>query len=66
MLILNRYAGETLVLGGNSFVKVLEVRPDGRVTIGIDAPREIEIDRLEIYNRNKKSGRQVKGAIDKS
>lgn len=65
MLVLERYKGQSLVIGGNIDVQVLGVNANGRVRLGITAPREIEVDKLEIYNRNQPSGRQTRGSEDK-
>jgi carbon storage regulator len=40
MLVLSRRVGESLVIGDNVVVTVLEVRGD-MIRIGIDAPREV-------------------------
>lgn len=58
MLILNRKAGESIILGDNIEVKILEVQ-DGKIKIGIQAPKDITILRKEVYDavieENKKS-----------
>lgn len=50
MLILTRRAGETLVIGDDVRVKVLEVKGQ-QVRIGVTAPREVAVHREEIYDR---------------
>ena len=50
MLILTRRAGETLVIGEDVRVKVLEVKGQ-LVRIGVTAPREVSVHREEIYER---------------
>lgn len=47
MLILTRKAGETITIGDNIQVKVLSIK-GGQVRIGIDAPREINVNREEV------------------
>lgn len=58
MLILNRKAGESIIIGEDIEITILEIE-DGRIKIGIDAPRDINILRKEIYiditEENKKS-----------
>lgn len=58
MLILARKPGESIVIGEDIEITILEVE-EGRVKIGIDAPRDINILRKEIYiditEENKKS-----------
>lgn len=49
MLILNRKPGETIIIGENIEVKILEVQ-DGKVKIGIEAPKDISILRKEVYD----------------
>ena len=48
MLALTRKKGESLVIGNNVEVLVLEVRGD-QVKIGIDAPKDVPVYRKEVY-----------------
>lgn len=48
MLVLSRRAGESVVIGDDIVVTVLEVRGDV-VRIGIDAPRSVRVHREEVY-----------------
>ncbi|MGN6331585.1 MAG: carbon storage regulator CsrA [Motilibacteraceae bacterium] len=48
MLVLSRRAGESIVVGDDVVVTVLEVRSDV-VRIGIDAPRSVRVHREEVY-----------------
>jgi len=47
MLVLTRRIGQTLLIGGEIAVTVLDVKGDS-IRIGIDAPRETRIQRAEI------------------
>lgn len=47
MLVLSRRAGESVVIGENVTISVLEVRGDV-VRIGIDAPRSVAVHRSEL------------------
>jgi carbon storage regulator len=47
MLVLSRRAGESVVLGGDITITVLEVRGDV-VRVGIDAPRSLKVHRAEL------------------
>lgn len=48
MLVLSRKANESIMIGKDIEIKVLGVE-DGKVKIGIEAPRDIEIHRKEVY-----------------
>lgn len=50
MLVLERRPGETIVIGDDITVMVVRVRGDV-VRIGVEAPKELRVDRLEIRER---------------
>lgn len=50
MLILTRRPDETVVIGNDIRVRVMAVNGN-QVRIGIEAPKNIEVDREEIYER---------------
>jgi carbon storage regulator len=50
MLVLSRKAGESLRIGGDTIIRVLEVR-GGKVRLGFDAPSHVPIHREEVYQR---------------
>ena len=50
MLILSRRVGEKLIIGENVTVTILGVKGK-QIRIGIDAPRDIAVNREEIYQR---------------
>ena len=52
MLILNRKVNESIIVGDNIEIKILEV-VDGKIKIGIEAPREVRVLRKEIYDEVK-------------
>lgn len=47
MLVLSRKKDEVLCIGDNIRLVIVEVRGD-KVRLGVEAPREIEVDRLEV------------------
>ncbi len=49
MLVLTRKPGQSIVIGEEIIVTVLEVRGD-QVRLGVQAPRELPIHREEVYN----------------
>ncbi len=50
MLVLSRKIGESLVIGDDITVTVLDVQR-GQVRIGIDAPKHVRVDRQEMRAR---------------
>ena len=48
MLVLTRRANQSIMIGADIVVTVLEVRGD-QVRIGIDAPRSVSVHREEIF-----------------
>lgn len=63
MLVLSRRAGESVVLGDDITVTVLEVRGDV-VRIGIDAPRSLKVHRAELLAQLEESNRQAASPSD--
>jgi len=50
MLVLTRRPGESIVVGQNIIITVIEIK-GGQVRIGIDAPRDVQVHREEIYEQ---------------
>jgi len=50
MLVLTRRLGEEIVIGGNVFVRIVDVQ-GSKVRVGIDAPQSVSVDRREVHER---------------
>jgi carbon storage regulator len=50
VLILTRKVGESIMIGESVEVKVLGLRA-GQIKIGIEAPKDVQVHREEIYQR---------------
>jgi carbon storage regulator len=48
MLVLSRQKDESIMIGDNVEITIVDVRGD-KVRLGITAPKEIPVHRLEIY-----------------
>ena len=58
MLVLSRRAGESVVLGEDVVVTILEVRGDV-VRVGIEAPRSVKVHRAELLAQLEETNRQA-------
>ncbi len=56
MLILTRRPTETLVIGDNVTITVLDIK-GGRVRLGVNAPREVIVNREEILEKTRREHR---------
>ena len=67
MLVLTRRANQSIMIGSDVVVTVLEVRGD-QVRIGIDAPRSISVHREEVFREleaaNRAAASPVSGALE--
>jgi carbon storage regulator len=48
MLVLSRQRDESIIIGDNIVVTIVDIRGD-KVRLGIDAPTEIPVHRQEVY-----------------
>jgi carbon storage regulator len=60
MLVLSRRANQSIVIGSDVIVTVLEVRGD-HVRLGIDAPRTVSVHREEVYAEIQRENRSAAG-----
>lgn len=63
MLVLTRRIGESLVIGDDVIIRVLDVKGDV-VRIGVDAPRHVQIHRQEVYEAVKAANRAAAASSD--
>ncbi len=63
MLILRRKTGESLILGDDIKITVVESSSDG-VRLAIDAPKEVTVLREELAEATK-ANREAAGTVDK-
>lgn len=57
MLILTRRVGETIIIGDDIRIVVVDIKQN-QIRLGIEAPLDVSVHRLEIYERikNKENG----------
>ena len=58
MLVLSRKRGQSVIIGNEIVVKVVEVNRD-IIKLGIEAPREISVHREEVYEMIRKENRKA-------
>lgn len=47
MLVLSRHVGEIICVGNDIQISIVDIRGD-KVRLGITAPKEVSVDRIEI------------------
>lgn len=62
VLVLTRRVGESIVVGDDVVVTVLEVKGDGIVRLGIDAPRSVRVHRAEVHAAVMQANREAASA----
>ena len=63
MLVLSRHRDESIMIGDNIVITVVDVRGD-KVRLGIDAPTDIPVHRQEVYDAIQRERQQNNSAID--
>jgi len=61
VLVLTRKLGESIVIGENIRVTVIDVHGK-QVRLGVEAPRDVSVHRGEVYERIVEENRQAAGA----
>jgi carbon storage regulator len=63
MLILTRKEEESLIIDGKIEITIIKSE-DGKVKLGITAPKEIEIHRKEIFEKIQEENKEAKAKKD--
>ncbi len=63
MLVLTRRPGESIMIGDDVVVTVLDVRGDV-VRVGIKAPRSVQVHREEVYRELQKANQEAASPSD--
>jgi carbon storage regulator len=63
MLVLTRRAGESVMIGNNVVVTVLEARGDV-IRLGIQAPRDVQVHREEVFRELQSANREAASPTD--
>ena len=58
MLVLTRKAGESIVIGDNIEITVIETKGD-QIKLGIKAPKEVDIHRKELFEAIQQANQQA-------
>lgn len=58
MLVLSRKKNETIIIGDDITIVVVEIRGD-KVRLGIEAPKEVPVHRQEVYDAIKRGAAQT-------
>ena len=58
MLVLSRQRDETIMIGDDVEITVVDIRGD-KVRLGITAPRQIQVHRKEVYEAIKRENQQA-------
>jgi carbon storage regulator len=58
MLVLSRTRDESIIIGDNIVVTVVDVRGD-KVKLGIDAPQDVTVHRREVYEAIRRENQQA-------
>ena len=58
MLVLSRHRDESIMIGDNIVVTIVDIRGD-KVRLGIDAPQDIPVHRQEVYEAIQRENRKA-------
>lgn len=60
MLMLTRRPGERLMIGNNVVVQIMEIKGN-QVRVGVEAPKDIDVDREEIFMKKQSDRNNTAG-----
>lgn len=63
MLVLSRKKGESIIIGDNIEISIIDIQGDN-IRIGINAPKEISIMRKELYEEIKAENIKATASVD--
>ncbi|MGN0152163.1 MAG: carbon storage regulator CsrA [Wujia sp.] len=63
MLALSRKQGESIIIGNNIEITVLEVKGE-QIKLGISAPKNIPVYRKELYAQIQEANRETVASLD--
>ena len=64
MLVLSRKKGESVIIDDNIEITVIDVSENGKVKLGIDAPKSISILRKEVKKAVESENREATRKVD--
>lgn len=65
MLVLSRHRDESIIIGDDIIVTVVDIRGD-KVRLGIQAPTQIPVHRQEIYDAIQREKNRTEGGADQN
>ncbi len=65
MLVLSRHRDESIMIGDDVVITIVDIRGD-KVRLGIDAPKDIPVHRREVYEAIQRENKQQESAHDES
>lgn len=63
MLVLSRKRNESIVIYDNIVITIVDIQGD-KVRLGINAPKEIPVHRMEVYEAIQRDGPKQGGGVD--
>ncbi len=64
-MVLTRNVGESIVVGDNVVIKVIEIR-DGRVRLAVKAPDDVSVHRSEVADNIRANGGDASKSLARS